>query len=162
MKKEKGKKRQSRKNLVDAIGEENVSAKRLTKKEKKVLARCLQDQLKKSEGSLEEHQQIIEKLQTHLRTCSDVDDKSQVEADLAKAVRQRDRLQFMIRESQLALARIEQGLYGVCENPDCGLPIGIKRLKANPTARFCIECQQQLEVRISRNNPFQKRHYVLI
>lgn len=35
-----------------------------------------------------------------------------------------------------ALEKIEQGIYGVCE--ECGEEIPIDRLKANPAARTCI------------------------
>jgi len=42
-----------------------------------------------------------------------------------------------------ALQRIENGVYGVCE--DCGGAIGEDRLDANPCARRCIECQTDHE-----------------
>lgn len=35
-----------------------------------------------------------------------------------------------------ALEKMEQGVYGVCE--ECGEPIPLERLKANPAARTCI------------------------
>lgn len=37
-----------------------------------------------------------------------------------------------------ALARIESGTYGVCDN--CKKDIDIERLKANPSAKTCITC----------------------
>ena len=37
-----------------------------------------------------------------------------------------------------ALAKIDAGTYGVCEQ--CGKPIGEARLEAMPAARLCIEC----------------------
>jgi RNA polymerase-binding protein DksA len=36
-----------------------------------------------------------------------------------------------------ALERMDQGIYGACE--DCGKPIPLERLKANPAARTCVE-----------------------
>ncbi len=42
-----------------------------------------------------------------------------------------------------ALARIEDGTYGVCEG--CGQAIGLERLKALPYARLCIECKEKEE-----------------
>ena len=42
-----------------------------------------------------------------------------------------------------ALARLEQGTYGLCEA--CGGPIGDERLEAVPAARFCLEHQQVAE-----------------
>ncbi len=38
-----------------------------------------------------------------------------------------------------ALARLEVGTYGVCEG--CARPIPLARLRAMPTARYCVECQ---------------------
>ena len=42
-----------------------------------------------------------------------------------------------------ALARIEQGTFGRCEN--CGQEISHQRLKALPYARYCIRCARKLE-----------------
>jgi DnaK suppressor protein len=44
-----------------------------------------------------------------------------------------------------ALARIEDGSYGECE--ECGQPIGASRLLARPEARLCIACQTRAERR---------------
>lgn len=48
-----------------------------------------------------------------------------------------------IREIKQALQDIEDGLYGICDLCDEDIPI--KRLKAKPMARYCIDCQTQLE-----------------
>ncbi|TIC87997.1 TraR/DksA family transcriptional regulator [Nocardioides sp. GY 10113] len=40
-----------------------------------------------------------------------------------------------------ALARVDSGAYGVCE--DCGGPIGEGRLEARPAARRCLGCAQR-------------------
>lgn len=42
-----------------------------------------------------------------------------------------------------ALQRIEQGLYGVCE--ECDRPIQTARLQALPFATHCVECASALE-----------------
>jgi DnaK suppressor protein len=44
-----------------------------------------------------------------------------------------------------ALARIEDGSYGVCES--CGEPIGKARLQAFPRAVLCVSCKQREERR---------------
>ena len=44
-----------------------------------------------------------------------------------------------------ALARIEAGTFGACE--ECGGPISKPRLQAIPYARHCIECARVLEKR---------------
>lgn len=37
-----------------------------------------------------------------------------------------------------ALARLDRGGYGICE--DCGAPIGEERLEARPASTTCIQC----------------------
>ena len=44
-------------------------------------------------------------------------------------------------EIDAALARIEDGTYGICEV--CGKPIGADRLRAIPWARLCIDDQRR-------------------
>jgi len=44
-----------------------------------------------------------------------------------------------------AIARIDDGTYGVCES--CGEPIGKMRLQAFPRATLCMECKQRQERR---------------
>jgi DnaK suppressor protein len=49
----------------------------------------------------------------------------------------------ILSEVNDALARIEQGTLGRCEN--CGQEISRQRLKALPYARYCIRCARKLE-----------------
>jgi RNA polymerase-binding protein DksA len=51
----------------------------------------------------------------------------------------------MLEQSRRALARIEDGTYGICES--CGNPIGKMRLQAFPRATLCVSCKQQQERR---------------
>ncbi|EEP61230.1 TraR/DksA family transcriptional regulator [Sulfurihydrogenibium yellowstonense] len=44
----------------------------------------------------------------------------------------------------LALRKIENGTYGICE--ECGAVIGEKRLEAIPWVRLCIDCSQNEEI----------------
>lgn len=48
-----------------------------------------------------------------------------------------------LREVMDALQRVDNGTYGICEGS--GKPIPIKRLEAIPSARYCIEYQNELE-----------------
>ncbi len=61
------------------------------------------------------------------------------EMDVAMVIRESQELQ----EVEAALARIADGSYGSCA--DCGGEIGLGRLKANPTARRCLPCQEKRE-----------------
>jgi len=42
-----------------------------------------------------------------------------------------------------ALARIEKGIFGICEG--CSREIPKKRLEVFPSARYCVECKSKLE-----------------
>ena len=48
-----------------------------------------------------------------------------------------------LRQLDEALARIEAGTYGVCE--ECGGKIPVKRLEAYLSAELCINCKSQQE-----------------
>jgi DnaK suppressor protein len=50
-----------------------------------------------------------------------------------------------LEEVAFALARMDDGSYGVCT--DCSAPIGIERLMAVPQTRYCVACQQRRENR---------------
>jgi RNA polymerase-binding protein DksA len=46
-----------------------------------------------------------------------------------------------IEKLRHALERVNQGVYGTCEN--CGNPINPERLEILPTATLCADCAQQ-------------------
>lgn len=49
-----------------------------------------------------------------------------------------------IRTIDLALKRIDAGVYGACM--DCGTDIALERLRASPQSLRCIPCQEKLEL----------------
>ena len=51
--------------------------------------------------------------------------------------------QKFLNEIDEALKRIEEGIFGVCEQ--CQKPIALKRLKVVPYTRYCIKCQEGME-----------------
>jgi RNA polymerase-binding protein DksA len=63
---------------------------------------------------------------------------TQIERDLAE-----------LRDVESALDRINAGTYGTCVR--CGRDIGIARLRANPAAPRCIECQTAIEHQFAGN-----------
>lgn len=65
----------------------------------------------------------------------------QREYELAQTQNAKDLLDLAER----ALARIDDGTYGVCES--CGQPIGKARLQAFPRATLCVTCKQREERR---------------
>ena len=63
----------------------------------------------------------------------------------------RDREKEIIRDIETAIARIDSGDFGICE--DCGAPIATERLLAKPTTTHCRECQEEDE----RSSRFHKQ-----
>lgn len=53
------------------------------------------------------------------------------------------RLIMELREAEAALQRMAMGSYGLCE--DCNTPIPFERLSVSPSARRCLEHQEQQE-----------------
>ena len=72
-----------------------------------------------------------------LRELSDVDSVSERELAEAGAARARD----AISDIEHALARLDAGSYGTCE--ECGVAIPFERLEAIPAARFCVACPRR-------------------
>jgi RNA polymerase-binding protein DksA len=62
-------------------------------------------------------------------------------SDLDQADTSRDLAE--LRSLDAARSRIDDGSYGTCI--DCGQDIGFERLRANPGAERCINCQTQFE-----------------
>ena len=58
-------------------------------------------------------------------------------------LRTKDRARKLISKINEALKRIEDGVYGYCE--ETGEPIGIERLEARPVATLSIEAQERHE-----------------
>jgi DnaK suppressor protein len=57
----------------------------------------------------------------------------------------RDRVRVLLRQTEQALVRLENGTFGYCL--DTGEPIGLKRLLAQPTTSLSLEAQQARERR---------------
>jgi len=51
-----------------------------------------------------------------------------------------ERAEAQMREVRAALARLENGTYGMCQK--CGRPIDDERLEFLPLAAYCIRCAQ--------------------
>jgi DnaK suppressor protein len=76
---------------------------------------------------------------------ADIADRATSETDRALELRARDRQRKLIAKIDAALARIEDGSYGYCE--ETGEPIGLKRLDARPIATLSLEAQERHERR---------------
>lgn len=60
-------------------------------------------------------------------------------------IRLREREEKLLKKIDLALARVDEGTFGICE--DCGESIEIKRLLARPVTTLCINCKSREEER---------------
>jgi len=74
---------------------------------------------------------------------ADITDRASVETDRALELRTRDRARKLVAKIDQALARVENGSYGYCE--ETGEPIGLRRLDARPIATLSIEAQERHE-----------------
>jgi len=72
-------------------------------------------------------------------------DRATIEEEHALELRVRDRERKQMKKIDEALARIEDGSYGWCE--ETGEPIGIARLLARPTATLSVEAQARRELK---------------
>lgn len=100
---------------------------------------------------LEKRQQILQSLEEASK--ADINERTGVE-DSADTVTNELSRETHYRLTQadienlylidLALRKIENGTYGICE--ECGATIGEKRLEAIPWVRLCIDCSQNEEI----------------
>lgn len=72
-------------------------------------------------------------------------DRATIEEEHALELRTRDRERKLLKKIEQAIARIDAGEYGYCD--ETGEPIGLARLLARPTATLSLEAQQRREFR---------------
>ena len=92
---------------------------------------------------LREAQGTLVALQSENENHPDLADRASSETDRAIELRARDRQRKLIAKIDDALARIDDGTYGYCE--ETGEPIGLRRLEARPIAVLSIEAQERHE-----------------
>src|SRR6202050_524776 len=97
------------------------------------------------EDILKEAKETLQHLQDDNQNHPDLADRASSETDRAIELRARDRQRKLIAKIDAALARIEDGTYGLCG--ETGEPIALKRLEARPIATLSIEAQERHERR---------------
>ncbi len=70
-------------------------------------------------------------------------DVASSESSMAFQGHLRDREHGLLAKVEEALLKIDQGVYGECE--DCGEQIALGRLRARPVAELCIDCKSEQE-----------------
>lgn len=73
----------------------------------------------------------------------DPTDRASLESNRNFVLRIRDRERKLIVKIKEALARIDEGTYGKCE--ECGESISVERLEARPVTTLCIDCKSLQE-----------------
>jgi len=94
---------------------------------------------------LREAVETLNALQSETDNHPDIADRASSETDRAIELRARDRQRKLIAKIDAAMARIDEGTYGFCE--ETGEPISLRRLDARPIATLSIEAQERHERR---------------
>jgi RNA polymerase-binding transcription factor len=97
------------------------------------------------EEILKEAKETLAHLQAENENHPDLADRASSETDRAIELRARDRQRKLIAKIDAALARLDEGTYGYCE--ETGEPIALKRLEARPIATLSVEAQERHERR---------------
>ena len=97
------------------------------------------------EEIVQQTRETLEGLHLDSTQHADLADRATSETDRALELRARDRHRKLIAKIDAALARIEDGTYGYCE--ERGEPIGLRRLDARPIATLSLEAQERHERR---------------
>ena len=119
--------------------------------------------LKKARETLQENRaQLLKNVQAELHEGREQSkDEGMDTYDLASDARDReinfiltDREREKLQAIDEALARVEEGSYGVCES--CESDIAEGRLEALPFTRLCINCQAEREKEARMNKRFEE------
>ncbi len=93
---------------------------------------------------LKEADRTVNQMQDEAVAFPDPNDRATQEEELNLELRTRERERKLLKKINEALARLDTHDYGYCEI--CGVEIGLRRLKARPTATLCIDCKTLQEI----------------
>jgi DnaK suppressor protein len=86
-------------------------------------------------------------------------DEVQFAGERELAIRNSDRESRLLQSIRSALARMEDGSYGVCLQ--CDTQINPKRLSAVPWAAYCVRCQEEADRHGFESDTADSRHELL-
>ena len=86
----------------------------------------------------------VHHMQDEAANFPDPNDRATQESEFGLELRTRDRERKLLRKIDSALARIDGGSYGYCDQT--GEEIGLKRLEARPVATLSLEAQERREL----------------
>jgi DnaK suppressor protein len=98
---------------------------------------------KSLEELLEHAKDTVSDITAPKENLPDTTDRASFESDRDVMLLIRDREGKLIKKIKMALDRIEDNTFGVCEK--CGEDISVARLKARPVATQCIDCKTKEE-----------------
>ena len=93
---------------------------------------------------MNEVDRTVHHMQDEAANFPDPNDRATQESEFGLELRTRDRERKLLRKIDSALARIDEGDYGFCD--ETGEEIGLKRLEARPVATLCLEAQERREL----------------
>jgi DnaK suppressor protein len=105
------------------------------------IRKVLEDELAAVERQLGEHGVAVDGDGVEVEVDEGFADSAQATTERGEALALAEQLRSHRTEVLDALARMDAGTYGKCEN--CGQEIPIERLEALPSARLCVTCKQQ-------------------
>lgn len=114
--------------------------------DKDLLAQLLRKLEKRQEGLVQEKERLVSEdplldPDRLMKNAPDDDSQEVVGHERVKALLAE--VESQLEETRLALEKIEQGGYGVCQ--ECGRAVGKSRLELMPWALLCIECERKEE-----------------
>jgi len=93
---------------------------------------------------MNEVDRTVHHMQDEAANFPDPNDRATQESEFGLELRTRDRERKLLRKIDAALARIDDGTYGYCD--ETGEEIGLKRLEARPVATLSLEAQERREL----------------
>ncbi len=94
---------------------------------------------------IDESQETINNLRGEVRDVGDEAERASRETENSLELRTRDRYRKLLNKIDQALARVDDGSYGYCE--ETGEEIGLARLQARPIATLCLDAQERWELK---------------
>jgi len=92
---------------------------------------------------LGEAEKTVSEMTSDTTSFPDPNDRATQESDRTCELRIRDRERKLINKIREALAKIDDGTFGICEM--CGCEISEARLKVRPVTTLCIDCKMEQE-----------------
>ncbi|TKB09362.1 RNA polymerase-binding protein DksA [Desulforhopalus sp. IMCC35007] len=97
----------------------------------------------KKQEIMDEAGRTLNEMTDQTSNVPDPNDRATIESGRSFELRIRDRERKLLSKIDEAIARIEDGSFGICEA--CDEEIGLKRLEARPVTTLCIDCKTAQE-----------------